>query len=79
MQLFLVIPSFLQDAFKTLAYLLAGVGAYSHLVALPYHLSFLTCQRARRQSKWHNGWDKNKIGKDCLSFMLFLYLEQCSI
>lgn len=50
MQLFLVLPSFLQDALKTLAYLLAGVGGYSHLVALPCRLSFLTCRRARRKA-----------------------------
>lgn len=50
MRLFLVIPSFLQDAFKTLAYPLAGVGGYSRLVALPCHLGFLTRQRARRET-----------------------------
>lgn len=50
MWLFLVSCSFLQDAFKTLAYLLVGVGGYSGLVALPHHLGFLTRRRARKET-----------------------------
>lgn len=50
MWLFLVSRSFLQYAFKTLAYLLVGVGGYSRLVALPHHLGFLTRRRARKET-----------------------------